>query len=572
MPRAPLVLVFSLLLAACTAADSATIAYDAWPHAAAGEPASGDSAMVVTDAPLATDVGLEVLRAGGNAVDATVAIAFALAVVYPEAGNIGGGGFMVTHLADGTMAALDFRERAPLMASRDMFLDSAGNTTDLSRTGHLAAGVPGAVKGLWEAHRRFGTRPWTELLAPAIRLARDGFTVSERLHVTVRADSERLSGYAASAALFLPDGSPPVQGSIWRNTDLATVLERIADSGPAGFYEGATADLIMAEMRSGGGLIAHEDLRAYEAKWREPVVFDYRGLRVISMPPPSSGGLTLALMANMLEGWNSSADWHQPETIHRTAEAMRRAFAERNQLLGDPDFVDVPAARFLSEEYAGRLRASIDPARATPSDSIRPGLQGAVEGNHTTHFSVVDALGNAVALTTTINDLYGSAVTVAGAGFLLNDEMDDFTSRVGQANMFGLVQGEANAIVPGKRMLSAMTPTIVLDSAGAPLLITGARGGPRIITAVLQVLSNVLDYGMPIDAAVRAPRIHHQHLPDVLWFETRGMAPEDSAALVARGHDVRATGGVGHAPAILRTDSGWVGMPDPRNGGKASGY
>jgi gamma-glutamyltranspeptidase/glutathione hydrolase len=325
-------------------------------------------------------------------------------------------------------------------------------------------------------------------------------------------------------------------------------------------------------MRAGDGIISHEDLRTYEAKWREPVVFDYRGRRVISMPPPSSGGLTLALMANMLEGWNPSPDWHDPDMVHRTAEAMRRAFADRNQLMGDPDFVDVPAARFLSEEYAGRLRASIDPARATPSDSVRPGLQSSVEGNHTTHFSVVDALGNAVAFTTTLNELYGSAVTVSGAGFLLNDEMDDFTSRVGQPNLFGLVQGEANAIVPGKRMLSAMTPTIVLDSADAPLLITGARGGPRIITAVLQVLSNVIDYDMPIDAAVRAPRVHHQHLPDVLWFETRGLSTEDSAALAAKGHDVRATGGVGHAPAIMRTDSGWVGMPDPRNGGKASGY
>lgn len=579
--RGPSAAFLALVVAACAApateAPAAPFARmpEAWPFAATAPPAIAASAMVVTDAPLATDVGTEILRAGGNAIDAAVAVAFALAVVYPEAGNIGGGGFIVAHMADGTDAALDFREMAPLAATRDMYLDEAGNPTSLSVTGHLAAGVPGAVMGLWQAHQRFGTRPWPELLAPAIHLARDGFIADARFQEVIADEAERLARFEASAALFLPGGQPVRAGTTWRNPDLAAVLERIAERGPDGFYRGETADLIVAEMRRGNGIISHEDLASYEAKWRDPVVFDYRGQRVISMPPPSSGGLTLALIANILEGYEGDeAGWHQPEHLHRTAEAMRRAFADRNAVLGDPDFADVPAARFTSEAYADSLRATIDPARATPSESIRPATAEveSSESDHTTHFSIVDATGNAVALTTTINNLYGAAVTVTGAGFLLNDEMDDFTAKVGAPNMFGLVQGAANAIEPRKRMLSAMTPTIVLDRTGAPLLVTGARGGPRIITAVLQVMSNVIDHGMPLERAVHAPRIHHQHLPDVLYFEEGGLLPADSAALEAMGHSVRPRDGVGNAPAILRSGGRWVGVPDPRVGGKAGGY
>ncbi len=535
---------------------------------------TASNAMVVTDAPIATDVGVDVLKAGGNAIDAAVATAFALAVVYPEAGNVGGGGFIVAHFANGTAASLDFREEAPGRASRDMFLDGAGEVTDASVIGHRASGVPGAVAGLWAAHQRFGSKPWASLIAPAIALAQDGFAVDAELAGSVRDAEPRLKQFSASAALFLPNGQPLVQGSMFRNPDLAAVLRRISERGPAGFYAGETADLIVAEMQRGGGLISHADLKNYRAKWRDPVQFEYRGRRVISMPPASSGGLTLGLIANQLEGYPlREMGWHSTASLHVTAEAMRRAFADRNEFLGDPDFVRVPAARLTSQRYADSLRATIDIDRATASAAVRPGLGVAAEGNHTTHFSIVDAMGNAVAMTTTINDLYGSAVTIAGAGIVMNDEMDDFTSKPGAPNMYGLVQGAANAIVPGKRMLSAMTPTIVLDTDGSPLLITGARGGPRIITAVAQVLINVIDYGFDIGMAVYAPRIHHQHLPDALTFEPRGLTDAQIQALRALGHTVeQRTGYVGTAPSILRRNGVWTAIPDPRTGGTAKGY
>ena len=563
-----------VLLGACSAAPPAPPATvpAAWPFPAPATVARAEHAMVATDAPLATRVGVQVLQAGGNAVDAAIATAFALAVVYPEAGNIGGGGFLVVRLADGTEAALDFREKAPLAATRDMYLDAEGNVTESSQVGHRASGVPGAVSGLWAAHARFGTRPWRELLAPAIQLAETGFTVDSAFARTVAGYADRLARFPASAALLLPGGAPIAAGSQWRNPELAAVLTRIAEHGPAGFYEGETADLIVAEMVRGGGLITHEDLRGYDSEWREPVAFDYRGHRVLSMPPSSSGGITLALIANILEGYPlGELGWHSPRALHLTAEAMRRAFADRNHYLGDPDFVPIPHARLLSQGYADSLRAGIALDHATRSTELRAGLGGDVESTHTTHFSVVDAHGNAVALTTTINDLFGSAVTVAGAGFLLNNEMDDFASKPGAPNLYGLVQGEANAIAGGKRMLSAMTPTIVLDPAGKPLLITGARGGPRIISAVFQVLSNVIDHGMDIGAAVHAPRIHHQHFPDRIRYEPNGLGAADSAALRALGHELQ-PGFVGTAPSILRRDGFWTGAPDPRTGGLAAGY
>jgi gamma-glutamyltranspeptidase / glutathione hydrolase len=567
-----------LVLAGCGSAPANSATADLaqipaeWPHAVQAQAADAPHAMVVSDAPLATEVGVQVMRDGGNAVDAAIATAFALAVVYPEAGNIGGGGFMVARMADGSVAALDFREKAPLGASRDMYIDAAGNLTDRSVIGHLASGVPGSVMGLWEAHRRFGTKPWAELVAPAIRLAEDGFTVDRQLAASVAGSAARLAQFEGSAALFLPDGAPLREGGHWRNPDLGRVLRRVAERGPPGFYEGETADLIVEEMRRGRGVITHEDLRRYRAEWRTPVEFSYRGHRVISMPPASSGGVTLAIMANILDGYPlGRLGWQSQAAVHLQAEAMRRAFADRNHYLGDPAFVEFPQSMLVSREYASRLRATVDRERATPSVDVRPGLV-LQEAHHTTHFSVVDPLGNAVALTTTINDLYGSAVTIRGAGIVMNNEMDDFSAKPGEPNMYGLVQGEANAIAPEKRMLSAMTPTLVLDRNGSVLIVTGARGGPRIITATFQVISNIIDHGMDVATAVHAPRMHHQHLPDILYYERNGLRARQIELLREMGHTVEPRATVGTAPTILRRKGVWTGAPDPRTGGSAAGF
>lgn len=490
--------------------------------------------MVATNAPLATDVGAQVLRQGGNAVDAAVATAFALAVVWPAAGNIGGGGFMIAQMAGTAPVALDFREVAPLAATRDMYIGPSGKPDDRSLTGDLAAGVPGAVAGLWEAHHRFGSRPWAELLAPAIRLADSGFVADSNFAGATHWDSSRLSKFPASAALFLPHGRPVRPGDRWRNPQLATVLRRIAANGPAGFYAGPTAQAIVAEMRRGHGIITLADLAAYRAKWRTPITFDYRGYHVISMPPPSSGGMTLALMAHMLANRDMrSLGWHSAAELHLLAEVMRRAFAVRNHYMGDPDVISIPTDHLLSQQFADSLESSILPTSATPSSAVSFPTGAAPEGQHTTHFSVVDSLGNAVALTTTINTGFGSASTVGGAGFLLNNEMDDFTAKPGTPNVNGLVMGDANAIAPGKRMLSSMTPTIVQGHDGMPMLVTGASGSGRIITTVFQITSNIVDYDMPINAAVSAPRVHHQHLPDTLLYERNGLRDDVIAALRA---------------------------------------
>jgi len=557
-----------------TGADIADGVPPEWGYPVVTQPAVARRGMVTSDAPLATEAGVAMLEAGGNAVDAAVATAFALAVVYPEAGNLGGGGFMVARLADGATVALDFREEAPAAATRDMYLDEAGEVTERSTVGYTASGVPGSVAGLRAAHERHGALPWADVLAPAIRLAEDGFIINERFAASVAAEADKLARFPASAALFLPGGEPLRTGTLWRNPDLAGVLRRIAYDGPDDFYRGRTAELIVREMERGGGIITREDLASYEARWREPVTFDYRGYRVVSMPPASSGGITLALIANILEGYDlRSLGWHSPESIHLMTEAMRRAFADRNHYLGDPDFVDVPRRELVSRSYADSRRGSIDRRRATPSGDIGPGLGAADrEGNETTHFSVVDHQGNAVAVTTTINFLFGSGVTIAGAGFVLNDEMDDFAAKPGEPNAFGLVQGEANAIEPGKRMLSAMTPTVVLRPDDEPFLITGARGGPRIISAVFQVLSNVVDHGMDVAAAVSAPRFHHQHLPDVLYYEEGGLPDETIRALEAMGHTVRPRAAyIGNSPSILRRPGRWTGVADPRAGGLATG-
>jgi gamma-glutamyltranspeptidase/glutathione hydrolase len=474
-------------------------------------------------------------------------------------------------LAVGSVYALDYREAAPGRASRDMYLDSLGQVTRASVTGHLAAGVPGSVAGLAEAQRRFGRLPLAEVIAPAIRLARDGFALDGSRSRGLRGAARRLRLYDASRSQFLtPDGWGPAEGTLLQQPDLARTLQAIADSGPRAFYEGYVADLIVAEMERGGGLISRDDLAAYEAIWREPVELTYHDHTIFSMPPSSSGGVTMGEILNILEGYEPLPPFGSAQQVHLVAEAMRRAFTDRNHYLGDPAFVEMPLDRLLSKRYADELRRTIESNRATPSETVRPGL---AEGDHTTHYSVVDTDGNAVSVTTTINSGFGNAVTVAGAGFLLNNEMDDFAAAPGQPNQYGLVQGEANAIAPGKRMLSAMTPSIVLDPDGRLLMVVGTPGGPTIITTVTQVISNVVDHGMSLADAIAAPRIHHQALPDQIRFERGGLLPEVVAALEAMGHTVAERSGYsGQVAGIIRAPAGWIGIADPRSGGGSVGY
>lgn len=548
----------------------------AWPHPLTAPDVVAPHGVVVSDSPPASRVGAEVLRGGGTAVDAAIATAFALAVTLPSAGNVGGGGFAVVSV-NGQPAALDFRETAPAGATRDMYLDQQGGATDRSITGHLAAGVPGSVAGLWALHQKFGTRPWADLVNPAIALADSGFVADADFSTAIAAEANRLSKFPASAALFLAGGSAPRQGSRWSDPDLARVLRRIAAGGRDGFYKGDTAALIVAEMKNGGGIITLEDLERYEPKWRDPLAFTYRGHRVVSMPPPSSGGVTLAMIAQQLEAYDLAAlGWHSAAAIHVQAEAMRRAFAVRNDVLGDPDFVTLDLDRLSSKAFARELQSSISLDRATPSSQVS-GRSGTFrDGPHTTHFSVVDAAGNAVALTTTINSGFGSAVTVTGGGFLLNNEMDDFAAKPGAPNQFGLVQGESNAIAPGKRMLSAMSPTIVFGADGKPAIVTGASGGPFIITTSWEILSNILDYGMTAGSAMSAPRMHHQHLPDEIALEQDGFDQPLQQALQALGHRLTffavPNSGWTIAATIERRGNAWHGMADPRLHGESAGY
>lgn len=541
------------------------------PRQPVDHPTTSAVGMVVSDDALASEAGAEILHQGGNAVDAAVATAFVLAVTYPEAGNLGGGGFLLARFASGETAALDFREKAPLAATRTMYLDSAGKPTEESLVGHRAAGVPGSVGGLWESHSRYGRLPWSNVLTPALRLAREGFAVNGRFARTLRSDSSRLGRFEATRRLFFDGGNTLAEGSRWRNPDLARTLERIEAHGPDGFYAGPTADSIVAEMRRGGGIITHDDLASYRPVWRQPVEFTYRGHPLVSMPPPSSGGVTLALLCNILSGYDlRTLGWNSAPASHIVAEAMRRAFAVRNAYLGDPDMVRIPVDSLLSPSFAESERNGISPRQATPSSQVEfHPTAVSPEGNHTTHCSVVDAAGNAVALTTTLNSLYGNGVVVGGAGFLLNNEMDDFTVLPGTPNMFGLVQGEANAIAPGKRVLSSMTPTIVCGPDGSPVIVTGARGGPLIITAVFQVLSNLLDHGMDLPAAITAPRFHHQHLPDLLEWEGNAFSADVAGELERMGYLLHRSRSLGSAPTLLRRNGLWYGMPDPRTGGAA---
>lgn len=542
-----------------------------WPLFVKVEPVLGSRAMVVSGSPVASAVGVQILRDGGNAVDAAVAVGFALAVVHPEAGNIGGGGFMVVRHADGTAMGLDFRETAPGRATRDMYLDSTGTMTDLSVTGHLAAGVPGTVAGLNEAQRRYGRLTAADVMEPAIRLARNGFVLDEYRSRSFAEAADRLRMFEGSHRQFLlPNGDAPPMGTRMVQRDLAQTLQAIADSGPRAFYRGRTADLIVAEMERGGGLITREDLASYRPIWREPITITYRGHTIYSMAPSSSGGVTMAEILNILEGFEPLPELGTAEQVHLFVEAMRRAFVDRNEHLGDPAFVDMPLDRLLSKDYAAELRRGIRRDRATPTKLVQVRVS---DGPQTTHYSVVDAEGNAVSVTTTLNSSYGSAVTVSGAGFLLNNEMDDFAGSPGVPNQYGLVQGEANAIAPGKRMLSAMTPSIVVDSLGRLRMVLGTPGGPTIITTVTQVISNVIDHELPLDQAVGAPRVHHQALPDWITFEQQGLRPEAVARLRAMGHTLRERSGFsGDVAAVIRTPTGWMGVADPRRGGGAAGY
>ncbi len=543
-----------------------------WRFAAGAEPTAGRRGMVVSTDSLASAAGLEILKAGGNAVDAAIAVQFALAVVHPVAGNIGGGGFMVARLADDTRIALDFREEAPGAASKDMYLDDAGDVTDASWVGHLASGVPGSVAGMEAAHERFGTLPWDRLLAPAIRLARDGFVVESRHHDDLSWGRERLSRFPSTAAVFLPGGQAPPKGSTFRQPDLARTLETISEHGAQGFYAGWVADSVAAEMKRGAGLITKQDLAGYRAIWRDPIEIEYRGWTLISMPPPSSGGVTMGQILNIVESWElGNLGWHSPAAIHLAVEGMRRAYADRNFYLGDPDYVEMPIDRLLSQSYADSLAGTIDPDHASRSEDFN---RVPLESTQTTHFSIMDEAGNAVAVTTTLNGGFGSYVVVQGAGFLLNNEMDDFTSKPGVPNAYGLVQGEANAIAPGKRMLSAMTPTVVINPAGRTELITGTPGGSTIITSIFQIVSNHIDFGLPVRTSVDAPRFHHQNLPDVIRYEAGGLDPGTVDLLRDMGHEVSERSGIsGDVESIwIAPDGTRYGAADRRRDGSALGY
>ncbi|HUJ62142.1 MAG TPA: gamma-glutamyltransferase [Kofleriaceae bacterium] len=531
---------------------------------------SGKTFLVVSEGPLASKVGRDMLAAGGNAVDAAVATAFALAVVHPTAGNLAGGGFAVVHVAKDQDATLDFREVAPGAATETMFLDAAGKPTKASTIGDRAVGVPGTVAGLYALHQKYGKKPWKDVIAPAIAFARDGFAVDAYLHKAIEYKKDLLAASPASAALWLPGGKPREVGEVVKLPELQAALERIADKGADGFYTGPTAQAIVDEMTRGGGLITAKDLAGYKPDWRDPLTFDYRGRHVVTMPPPSSGGVVLEMTANMLRTVDlGKLGWHSAEHLHWLIEVWRRAFAARNELLGDPAYVkDMPLAKLTSQAYADQLASSIQPTKATPSKTI-PGL---IEGNHTTNLCVVDASGMAVAMTVTLNTAFGNGVTVDG--FLLNDEMDDFTSKPGEPNTYALRQGAPNKIEPGKRMLSSMTPTLLEDDQGQVVMVVGAGGGPRIITAVWQTISNVVDFGLAVDAAVAAPRIHHQHLPDSVRVEGEAITREVDKKLRTMGYIMdfsQTPREFGAVTAIVRTQNGWQGAADPRGGGAAIG-
>lgn len=530
-------------------------------------PVYAEHGMVASQEALATNIGIDILRRGGNAVDAAVAVGFALAVTLPQAGNLGGGGFMLVHLAKtGETVAIDYREKAPLAASRDMFLGADGNADPkLSQWSGLATGVPGTVAGLTLALERYGTMSLAEVTAPAIALAEEGVEVTPGLAEALAASHDTLAQYFTSVDIFQkPDGSDFKPGERLVQKNLAQSLKLIATEGPDAFYRGEIGTLIAAEMARSGGLITKEDLAAYEAVVRAPVEGTYRGYDILSMPPPSSGGTHVIEILNILEGFPmGELGFGSAETIHLMAEAMKRAYADRSEFLGDSDFVGVPLKGLTSKAYAGALRTLIDRDSATPSATIKPSNPLPHEGDQTTHFAVVDKDGNAVANTYTLNFSFGSGLVAAGTGILLNNEMDDFSAKPGVPNAYGLIGGDANAVEPGKRPLSSMSPTLVLKD-GKVVLVTGSPGGSRIITTVLQIVMNVIDHGMNVAEASAAPRMHHQWLPDELRIE-EGFSPDTIRLLEAKGHTIKLLPTMGSTQSIMRRENGALfGASDPR--------
>jgi gamma-glutamyltranspeptidase/glutathione hydrolase len=535
------------------------------------QPVRGRHGMVVTRENHATEAGLKILQSGGNAVDAAVAVGFALAVTHSSAGNIGGGGFMLVRMADGRTAFIDFRERAPLSASRNMYLDASGKATQDSITGYRASGVPGTVRGMEYASQHFGKKAWAELVQPAVDLASKGFVLSYAQANGLKNAGRTLSQFPESKRVFLRGGNFYEPGDLFVQADLGRTLERIARLGAKDFYEGETARLLAKDMQEHGGLITMQDLKEYAAIERKPMTGKYKGYDIITSPPPSSGGIGILQMLGVLEGTGyEKGGAGSASVVHYMTEAMRRYFADRAVHLGDPDFVKVPLTSLLAPAYLSRLRAAIDPERATPSADVHAAVVTGHESNETTHYTVADADGNIATVTYTLNGGYGSKVTAAGLGFLLNNEMDDFAADPGHANMFGLIQGEANAIQPRKTPLSSMVPTIVMKD-GKPLLALGSPGGPTIINTVLEVMVNVLDFGMNVQDAVDWPRFHHQWMPDTLSME-RGYSPDTVAILEKHGYTIRRVAAQGECAAIL-FENGWLdGAADPRTEGTAKGY
>ncbi|MBN4053264.1 gamma-glutamyltransferase [Haliea sp. AH-315-K21] len=533
-----------------------------------------ENGMVSSRSDIASEVGKNILEQGGNAIDAAVAVGFALAVVYPSAGNIGGGGFMVIRTADGQVYTQDAREKAPLTASRDMFLDSDGELDrQLSRSSLQATGVPGSVAGLLDALERFGTMSREQVLAPAIQLAETGIVLNEDIAGQFQRNLRTFQQYPASLEVFSNNGEAYQAGDLWQQPDLAATLTLISAFGRDGFYKGPVADMLVTSMQANNGLISHSDLESYEPVWREPVHGVYRGYDIWSMPAPSSGGVLLVQMLNMLEAYNlTEIGWGSAETVHLMVEAQRRAYADRAEYLGDPDFYNVPSAMLTSKLYARQRFADFDPEAASLSDDIGAG-SWPQESTQTTHYSIIDTEGNAVAVTTTLNSTYGNKFVVPGAGFLLNNEMDDFSSKPNTANGSGLLGGVANEIQPSKRMLSSMTPTIVTQNDNV-FLVTGSPGGSTIINTVLQVVINTIDHHMNVEDAVNSPRFHHQWQPDIIRYEADAITDQTVAELRAMGHQgiSRSRFPLGDANSIMLIDNVLEGVSDPRNVGGVAGF
>lgn len=543
---------------------------------ASKRPVAAKNGMVVSTHFLASQAGIEILKDGGNAVDAAVAVGYALAVVYPAAGNIGGGGFMVIRLKDGTKTTIDYREKAPFGSHEKMYLDANNEVIKNASTfGYLASGVPGSVAGMNKALEKYGTMPLNKVIAPAIKLAEEGFGISHHFAYSLNFNKKRFSKFPETAEIFIKsDGTEWQFGDLFIQKDLANTLKMISKKGNDGFYKGKISDLIERQMRLNNGLITKKDLAEYQAVIREPVEFDYRGYHLISMPPPSSGGIALAQLLNIIEEYNLEEFGHNSsKTIHLVTEAERRVYADRAEYLGDPDFINIPVDGLISKKYAAELRSTIDLNSSTRSQTISHGNPADYESEETTHYSVVDKWGNAVATTTTINGGYGSFVVIGGAGFLMNNEMDDFSIKPGYPNIYGLLGGYANSIKSGKRMLSSMTPTIV-EKNGDLFMVTGTPGGSTIITSVFQVIMNVIDHKMNIQEAVDAPRFHHQWFPDVIQIEKLGFPVDVIENLKITGHDVRKRSYIGDVHSILydKNFKLFYGAADPRLNGRAIGY